>query len=104
MTFSDGTPESKVTLAMAKVFKDKLLAAGYDVLMIRDGDDVQLDNIARSVIANNAADCHIALHWDGDGLNYDKGCFYISVPGPVSNLWSRWPPIGANTMHWVQPL
>ena len=24
MTFSDGTPESKVTLAMAKVFKDKL--------------------------------------------------------------------------------
>lgn len=95
MTFSDGTPESKVTLAMAKVFKDKLLAAGYDVLMIRDGDDVQLDNIARSVIANNAADCHIALHWDGDGLNYDKGCFYISVPDglksmePVASHWSE---------------
>lgn len=54
MTFSDGTAESKVTLAMAKVLKDKLLSAGYDVLMIRDGEDVQLDNIARSVIANNA--------------------------------------------------
>ena len=101
MTFSDGTPESKVTLAMAKVFKDKLLAAGYDVLMIRDGDDVQLDNIARSVIANNAADCHIALHWDGDGLSYDKGCFYISVPDglksmePVASHWSEHNALGS---------
>ncbi len=51
MTFSDGTAESKVTLAMAKSTEDKLLSAGYDVLMIRDGEDVQLDNIARSVIA-----------------------------------------------------
>ena len=32
--------------------------------MLRDGDDVQLDNVARTVICNNAADCHIALHWD----------------------------------------
>ena len=64
MTFADGTAESKVTLAMAKVLKTKLLNAGYDVLMIRESDDVQLDNIARTVIANNNADCHIALHWD----------------------------------------
>ena len=53
MTFADGTAESKVTLAMAKVLKTKLLNAGYDVLMIRESDDVQLDNIARTVIANN---------------------------------------------------
>lgn len=33
MTFADGTAESKVTLAMAKVLKTKLLNAGYDVLM-----------------------------------------------------------------------
>ncbi|KMW21490.1 hypothetical protein HMPREF9472_02051 [Enterocloster bolteae WAL-14578] len=31
MTFADGTPESKVTLSMAKILKDKLLVAGYDV-------------------------------------------------------------------------
>ena len=49
---------------MAKVLKDKLLARGYDVLMIRENDDVQLDNVARTVLANNMADCHIALHWD----------------------------------------
>ena len=66
MSFNDGTPESSVTLRMAQILKDKLLAAGYDVLMVRDGSDVQLDNVARTVICNNAADCHIALHWDGD--------------------------------------
>ena len=31
MTFADGTAESKVTLAMAKVLKTKLLNAGWDV-------------------------------------------------------------------------
>lgn len=95
MTFSDGTPEAKVTLAMAKVLKDKLLAKGYDVLMIRESDDVQLDNIARTVIANNKADCHIALHWDSTTSN--KGAFYMSVPNvasyrnmePVASSWQK---------------
>ena len=101
MTFNDGTPESSVTLRMAQILKEKLLAAGYDVLMLRDGDDVQLDNVARTIICNNAADCHIALHWDGDGLNYDKGCFYISVPDglksmePVASHWSEHNALGS---------
>lgn len=82
MTFSDGTPESAVTLRMAKIFRDKLLKEGYDVLMIRDGDDVQLDNIARTVLANTNADCHIALHWDSTST--DKGCFFMSVPNDAS--------------------
>lgn len=95
MTFADGTPEAKVTLAMAKVLKEKLLARGYDVLMIRESDDVQLDNVARTVIANNKADCHIALHWDSTGNN--KGAFYMSVPNvasyrnmePVASNWKQ---------------
>lgn len=95
MTFADGTEEPKVTLAMAKVLKEKLLARGYDVLMIRESDDVQLDNVARTVIANNAADCHIALHWDSTTNN--KGAFYMSVPNvssyrsmePVASHWKE---------------
>lgn len=93
MTFDDGTPEKDITLKEAQILKDRLLADGYDVLMIRDGEDVQLDNVARTVICNNAADCHISLHWDGDGLNYDKGCFFMAVPDllknmePVSKTW-----------------
>ena len=86
MTFNDGTLESKVTLREAQILKQKLLDAGYDVLMIRDGDDVQLDNIARTVIANNIADIHIAIHWDSDGLDTTKGVFYISVPDGIKNM------------------
>ena len=52
------------------------------VLMIRESDDVQLDNIARTVIANNTSDCHIALHWDSTTNN--KGAFYMSVPSNQS--------------------
>ena len=101
MTFQDGTAESSVTLRMAQILRDKLLAAGYDVLMVRDGSDVQLDNIARTVICNNRANCHIALHWDGDGLDYDKGCFYIRVPDgikgmePAASHWQQHDALGA---------
>ena len=91
--FYDGTPENQITLRVAQILKELLLNNGYDVLMIRDGDDVQLDNVARTVICNNTANCHISLHYDGDGLDYDKGCFYMSVPDalksmyPVSEIW-----------------
>ena len=96
MTFQDGTPEQEVTLRMAQILRDKLLSSGYDVLMLRDSEDVQLDNVARTVICNNVADCHIALHWDsGDGKNYDKGCFYISVPEALKNM----EPVAS---HWRQ--
>lgn len=95
MSFSDGAGEAGVTLRMAQIFRDKLLAEGYDVLMVRDADDVQLDNVARTVMCNNMANCHIAIHWDGDGLAYDKGCFYISTPDgiknmePVASTWTK---------------
>lgn len=101
MTFADGTAESTVTLRMAQIFRDKLLAAGYDVLMIRDGSDVQLDNVARTVMANNKADCHIALHWDS--TKTDKGAFYMSVPNnsayramePVASNWESHNKLGS---------
>ncbi len=86
MSFTDGVKESEITFKAAQLLKDRLLKEGYDVLMLRDDTDVQLDNVARTVICNNTADCHIALHWDGDGLDYDKGCFYMSVPDGIKYL------------------
>lgn len=108
MTFNDGTPESKVTLSMALILKDKLLANGYDVLMIRESDDVQLDNIARTVIANNASDCHIALHWDSTTNN--KGAFYMSVPNvasyrnmePVKSHWQEHNALGESLVSGLK--
>lgn len=108
MTFNDGTAESTVTLQMAQILKDKLLAQGYDVLMVRNSDDVQLDNVARTVLCNNVADCHISLHWDGDGLGYDKGCFYISVPDglksmePVASHWQEHDALGSSLVEGLR--
>ena len=108
MEFDDGTPESKVTLAMAKILKVKLLDAGYDVLMIRETDDVQLDNVARTVIANNCSDCHIALHWDS--TSKDKGAFYMSVPSvrsyrnmePVASHWKEHERLGESLISGLK--
>ena len=108
MQFADGTAEAKVTLAMAKALKEKLLARGYDVLMIRESEDVQLDNIARTVLANNLADCHIALHWDS--TSKDKGAFYMSVPNvasyramePVASHWQEHHALGDSLIAGLQ--
>jgi N-acetylmuramoyl-L-alanine amidase len=86
MTFRDGILERDLTLAAARVLRDRLLDAGFDVLMLRDDVDVQLDNVARTVICNNTAACHISLHWDSDGLDYDKGAFFMSVPDGIKYL------------------
>lgn len=95
MTFLDGTEERAVTLPQAIILKDRLLDAGYNVLMIRETEDIQLDNIARTVLANSYADAHIALHWDS--TDWDKGAYYMKVPSvdsyksmyPVSETWEK---------------
>lgn len=108
MTFADGTTEAAVTLKMAKALKSVLLARGYDVLMIRESDDVQLDNIARTVIANNTSSCHIALHWDS--TTSDKGAFYMGVPDvasyramePVASSWQKHEALGASLIKGLK--
>lgn len=80
MIFSDGSKEADVNLKVAKKLKDVLYENGYDVLMIRESDDIRLDNIARTVIANNFATCHISIHFDSTETN--KGIFYIA---PIAN-------------------
>ena len=100
MTFNDGTKEAEAVLQLAKLVKEDLLKAGFDVLMIRDNEDTQLDNIARTVFANNCADCHISLHYDSTAG--DKGFFYIRVPDnasykamePVASNWEKHDALG----------
>ena len=91
----DGTTEADANLALALVVKERLLEEGYDVLMIREGEDVQLDNIARTLIANHYADCHIALHYDS--TETDKGVFFMSVPDSAS--YRAMEPVAS---HWQQ--
>ena len=77
-TLIDGTPEREVVLKIARLVRDGLLQKGFDVLMLRDGEDVQLDNIARTVLANQNSQAHVSIHLDG--TQSDKGFFYVGVP------------------------
>ena len=104
-TFLDGSTEASATLSLALILKEKLLAAGYDVLMLRESDDCDLDNIARTVYANNNADCHLALHYDS--TESDKGFFYMGVPEddsyrsmePVASHWSEHEHLGQSLVQ-----
>ncbi|MDO4649428.1 MAG: N-acetylmuramoyl-L-alanine amidase [Eubacteriales bacterium] len=107
-TMLDGTPEPAVTLSCALLLKEKLLANGYDVLMIRESSDVQLDNIARTVLANQYADCHIAIHYDS--TTSDKGFFFCGVPEiasyrnmvPVSQNWQKHMRLGSSILEGMR--
>ena len=107
-TMKNGDPEGKATLKAALVLKEKLLKEGYDVLMIREEDDVQLDNIARTLMANGYADAHIALHYDS--TDTDKGIFYCSVPDdegyrnmePVRSHWKEHERLGKSLIYGMK--
>ena len=94
-TLSGGVSEASATLKVAMATRWKLLADGYDVLMLREDGNAQFDNIARTVIANRYADCHISIHYDSTSSN--KGAFYISVPNVKS--YRNMQPVKA---HWKQ--
>ena len=103
-----GKSEAAATLSMAKILKKQLLNAGFDVLMIREKSDVQLDNIARTVIANKYADCHLAIHYDSSSSN--KGAFFLSVPNnkhyrnmePVKSHWRQHNKFGRCTIWGIR--
>ncbi|MCR4655459.1 MAG: SH3 domain-containing protein [Lachnospiraceae bacterium] len=104
----NGDVEAKATLKAAMVVKEELLKAGYDVLMIREEDDVALDNIARALIADNYADAHISIHYDS--TDTDKGVFYLSVPNdeayremePVKSHWKMHEMLGKSLIFGLQ--
>lgn len=102
-TMLDGTSEAYVNLKVAKALKSVLLDRGYNVLMIRESDDVQLDNIARTVMANEMASCHIAIHYDS--TQKDKGAFFMAVADgiknmyPVSTIWPESDRLGASIIN-----
>lgn len=80
MVFLNGIQESVVNLLVAIKLRDKLINDGYTVLMMREDENSHLDNISRTVIANEYADCHLSIHFDSTAK--DKGIFYVK---PVSN-------------------
>ncbi|MBO4838746.1 MAG: N-acetylmuramoyl-L-alanine amidase [Lachnospiraceae bacterium] len=70
-----GIRESVVNLTIALQLRDELEARGYRVLMTRTSEDVDISNIERAQIANNAgADAFLRLHcdygdWSSSGIS-----------------------------------
>lgn len=95
MTFPTGETEHEVNLKVAMYLRDVLLANGYSVLMIREDSDSYLDNIARTVLANNYADCHVSIHFDSTETGAGIFCItasrkeaYLNME-PVKNVYKK---------------
>lgn len=81
------TPEYQITLEISKKLKEKLELNGITVVMTRETNDVDISNVERAQIANNAkADLFIRIHADG---NIDQKKRGISTLHPASNKWTE---------------
>ena len=63
---STGIPEYELTLDIALILRDELLLKGYNVVLVRESNDVNISNAERAQLANaSGADIFIRLHADG---------------------------------------
>lgn len=73
-----GTPESVVALAVGLKLQEALKAKGTQVIMVRTTQDVDISNIQRAQMANQAkADLTIRLHCDGSPDRSTHGLFTL---------------------------
>ena len=87
---STGIPEYKLTLAVSLLLKEELIARGYDVIMTRETHDIDISNVERAVIANEAkAAAFIRVHADSAENSSANGVMTIcqTPDNPYNSEW-----------------
>ncbi len=81
---SSGVDESEVVLAVSLKLRDALEARGVTVIMTRTSQDVDLSNIERTRIANDArAGLYIRVHADGADSSSTRG-IHVLYPASIA--------------------
>lgn len=81
---SSGVDESEVVLAVSLKLRDALQARGVTVVMTRTSQDVDLSNIERTRIANDArAGLYIRVHADGADSGSTRG-IHVLYPASIA--------------------
>ncbi len=74
-----GNLESQINLEVALKLKGRLEKCGYQVIMVRTSQDVDMSNSERAKIANeNKADAFIRLHCNSDDVFSTRGVLTIA--------------------------
>lgn len=83
-----GETEEAFALAVGEKMRDKLLAAGYDVIMSRDTNDSLAPNKLRAKMASEAG-CilHVCIHWNAAGRSGANGTLKTIPPDYNSRKW-----------------
>ncbi len=75
---TSGLEEYELNLTVSEKLKDELEARGYQVIMTRETNDIDLSNSERAAIANDAdADAFVRIHADGSEDTSENGIMTI---------------------------